>query len=683
MLTCTSRTLSAAALTLLVSSTLLNLTPASAEQTSEQMAPLASENESAVLEETDQLIISSDQSLQTVHTLVDQTLEAQVTESKEVAQDLDVKVIKLDESLDAQDQQQVIDSLEQVEGIDSVEPDYLIHNAAASLPANAGVSEPGWNALWHIRSIGANQVWPSFTGEGVVIGISDTGGPVRDVDVATVPGFDFTSLENGRDGTGWDNNPRDEGTWTSSATSSWHGLHVAGTAAASKNNYGVIGVAPEAKVQHVRSLGIGTNEYLSNITASWLWSAGIGVSGAPVNQSPAAVINASMSWPSTVCAPIVQNAINQLAAAKVPLVVAAGNNNQNAAAHSPGNCPGAITVGASSASGARAPYSNFGPTLDLYAPGGAGDGYIYSNFNTGSTVPAAASLAYNAGTSMAAPHVTGTIALMSQKNPDLSVEQIRSILTRTASTSSSGLKILNTKAAVDATPAAGPQVRGGIGAHYYANGGMQTFGNPLANEYASTLGGVIQHFSSNRSIYWSPERGAVSMWNPGAIGWAYRNASAERGYLGYPYGPEEARPGGAVQSFFNSSAGSLHHIYWSPSTGAQIINGNGGIYHRWVAGGHYNTYGYPISGELSQNGAAYQYFKKGNAETAMYWSEQYGPKVMNSKGAIFYHFRDKGFIDKYGYPTTDETWNGSYASVRFSKGYEIRWSPNGVWEVRL
>lgn len=709
------KTLTALALSSLTVACSLVVTPATATENTSSLTPeatgpslsvfaagtasaqVAAEANPQVLEETDQLIITpTDKNLdaQAVEEAVAQAVDATETVENtgdaveaETSNELGVVVANLGQDLDKAQQNELIRTLEQDPAIEKVEPDYVVKNATAALPATAAAGEPGWNSLWAIRHIGANQAWAQATGKGVIIGIADTGSPVEAADVNTVAGYDFVDLAYAKDGNGWDSNPVDDGTWMGATRSSWHGTHVAGTAAATINGRGVAGVAPEARVQHAKVLGTGTNGYISSIAAGYMWLGGIPVAGAPTNTTPSAVVNASMAWPSATCPSVIQSAINQLAAKNIPTVVAAGNAGANAWAYSPANCSGAIVVGASNTRNAHISYSNYGTALDIYAPGGAADGYIYSQFNTGATTPAANTWAYNAGTSMAAPHVAGTIALMKEKNPTLGVEQIRSILTRTATTGTNGIKVLNTQAAVNATPAAAPRftLTGAIGQHYHANGGASTFGQPTQNEYASA-GGFLQNFTSNRAIYWAPETGAHSIWHQGAIGRYYASQRWELGRMGFPLTDEQTRPGGAVQSFFNSGSRVTTHVYWSPSTGAVPMHGNGNIYETWANQGAYRTHGYPVNAEhaISHGGASQSFRSPGGGQEQAVWSPATGTKFINERGAIAAHWRDKGYTGKYGFPTTNESVGNGYHYVRFSNGYEIRWTAErGTWEVRI
>lgn len=99
------------------------------------------------------------------------------------------------------------------------------------------------------------------------------------------------------------------------------------------------------------------------------------------------------------------------------MVVAAGNNNANTLNFMPANCTGGglIVVGASDSAARKAAFSNYGIHVDVSAPGVG----IVSTLNAGTTVPGADSYVYYNGSSMAAPHVAGLVAMMRSKpSPD-------------------------------------------------------------------------------------------------------------------------------------------------------------------------------------------------------------------------------------------------------------------------
>jgi serine protease len=298
---------------------------------------------------------------------------------------------------------------------------------------------------WHYPSIKLEQAWDIEKGlsNPVTVAVLDTGilGNHPDFAGKLLPGFDFISdARAARDGNGRDNNAEDVGDLFEPTQSSYHGSHVAGTVAAATNNsLGVAGVSWGAKILPVRVLGQGGGT-IADIIDGMLWSAGLSVSGVPNNPNPADILNMSLGGNGS-CAqsPAYQEAINQINQAGKIIVVAAGNENQDASNARPASCSGVITVGATEFAKARAPYSNFGTRIDVMAPGGD----VSADLNNDTRPDGVLSLLKNDsngnfnfvfenGTSMAAPHVAGVIALLKSKDPSLTLSRALDVLTRTA-----------------------------------------------------------------------------------------------------------------------------------------------------------------------------------------------------------------------------------------------------------
>ncbi len=325
------------------------------------------------------------------------------------------------------------------------------------------------------------QAWDKSTGAGVIVAVIDTGyRPHADLAANIIGGYDFisdTAVSN--DGDGRDADAKDPGDAVKAGEcgsgepaqdepSSWHGTHVAGTIAALSNNgSGVAGVAFGAKVLPLRVLGK-CGGYTSDIADAIIWASGGSVSGVPANPNKARVINMSLGGGGA-CDNTTQNAINSARSHGTVVVVAAGNENQDAANSNPANCSGVIAVAATNRQGGRAYYSNYGSVVDVAAPGGAMSSAtdangILSTLNAGQTAPGADSYAFYQGTSMATPHVAGVVALMLSKNPSLTPDDVESKLKATArafpaTCAQCGSGIVDANAAVDAagstTPPAG------------------------------------------------------------------------------------------------------------------------------------------------------------------------------------------------------------------------------------
>ena len=316
----------------------------------------------------------------------------------------------------------------------------------------------------------ATQAWDITSGAGTVVAVLDTGITSHtDLNANVLPGYDFiidTAVSN--DGNGRDSDASDPGDWTTgqcgtASNSSWHGTHVAGTIAAVTNNAkGVAGMAYNAKIVPVRVLGT-CGGYDSDIADAMIWASGGTVSGVPANANPAEVINLSLGG-SGACGATSQAAINSAVSRGTTLVIAAGNDNANVSGSSPANCLNVVAVGATTSTGARSSFSNYGVGVDVAAPGST----IMSTMNAGTTSPGAESYVNYSGTSMATPHVAGIVALMqavatTPKTP----AEIESLLKSTArafpvtQTQLNGSGIANAKNAVDAVNGTPPPPTGG------------------------------------------------------------------------------------------------------------------------------------------------------------------------------------------------------------------------------
>ncbi|OHE96004.1 subtilase [Colletotrichum orchidophilum] len=167
-----------------------------------------------------------------------------------------------------------------------------------------------------------------------------------------------------------------------------HGTHVAGTIGST--TYGVAKLTSLISVK----VFIGNSASTSVILDGYNWAVNdISTKG----RAGKSVINMSLGGPASTAW---TTAINSAYSAGVITVVAAGNDGANAANTSPANAPNAVTVGAITSAWAIASYSNYGTSLDIFAPGTS----ILSTWYTSNTATNTIS-----GTSMASPHVAGLV----------------------------------------------------------------------------------------------------------------------------------------------------------------------------------------------------------------------------------------------------------------------------------
>jgi serine protease len=206
-----------------------------------------------------------------------------------------------------------------------------------------------------------------------------------------------------------------------------HGTHVCGTVAQTTNNgFGVAGIAFRTTVMPVKVLnaaGTGTHQWIAD-----------GIQYAV--DKGADIINLSLGGPSSTT---LENAVAYAYNSGVVVFAASGNDGAGSVDYPAAYDDYVIAVGATQYDETRAPYSNYGSSLDIVAPGGNTavdqniDGYADGVLqNTFSDTPVDWSYWFFQGTSMSTPHVSGVAALLLARNSTLTPDDIRSVLESTA-----------------------------------------------------------------------------------------------------------------------------------------------------------------------------------------------------------------------------------------------------------
>jgi thermitase len=293
--------------------------------------------------------------------------------------------LKVDEKADLA---QVIRAFKSSPYVEYAEPNYIAHVFITP-------SDLYWNSQWGMTKIEAPAAWDITTGsDSVTIAIVDTGVDLLHPDLKDklVSGYDFA---NG------DSSPQDD---------HGHGTHVAGIAAAKTNNgIGVAGLSWRAKIMPVKVLdNYGSGGY-EDVANGIIYAANNG----------ADIINLSLGGPAF--SSVLEDAVEYAHDLGCVVVAATGNNNSSVSY--PARYPEVIAVAATDSNDQRASFSNYGPEVDVAAPGVS----IRSTYWWGGST-----YGWLNGTSQAGPHVAGLAALIWSVNSDLSNIQVESIIKQTA-----------------------------------------------------------------------------------------------------------------------------------------------------------------------------------------------------------------------------------------------------------
>lgn len=293
-----------------------------------------------------------------------------------------------------------VEHMKKAKGVARIEHDAEVH-LLAKPPSPPGKSkqntQPPQQIPWGIYRIGAPEAWNTSTGSSstIEVAILDTGIDFDHPDlvgnlvwgVSTLNGKVSTKPKDYRDRNG-------------------HGTHVAGTIAALNNEIGVVGVAPDVELYAIKVLGNSGRGWISDIVLGIeqallgpdevLDSDGDGVIAGDPDDDAAEVI--SMSFGSSGDSQVLHDALRTAYEYGIVLVAASGNDGASSPSY-PAAYPEVIAVGATDSNDQVASWSNRG--AEITAPG----------VNILSTYPDDTYETLS-GTSMAAPHVSGVVALI-------------------------------------------------------------------------------------------------------------------------------------------------------------------------------------------------------------------------------------------------------------------------------
>jgi subtilisin family serine protease len=236
---------------------------------------------------------------------------------------------------------------------------------------------------------------PLYTGKGVKVAVLDTGININHPDLKIAGGVSFVSYT------------------TSLDDDNGHGTHVAGIIAAQNNDFGIVGVAPDVSLYSVKVLDSKGEGNYSDIIKGIEWCL----------QNKINIINLSLA--STEGSYALESEINKAISQGVIIVAAAGNYEDTSVTEKPVEYPakysGVIAVSAVDVNENIADFSARGPEIDLAAPGVEVTSTYLSN-----------SYAIDSGTSMAAPFVTGILALYEEAYPTKTNSDIQTMIEKQA-----------------------------------------------------------------------------------------------------------------------------------------------------------------------------------------------------------------------------------------------------------
>ncbi|MFJ7950171.1 S8 family peptidase [Lysinibacillus sp. NPDC096418] len=274
-------------------------------------------------------------------------------------------------------------------GVKSVSPSYVYHSF------NTGV-DPKKKDMYHLDLLQIDKALELAGDHEVKVAVIDTGVDYKHPDLKSqiLPPYNAVAPAN-------------------TAYSGYHGTHVAGIIGAAKDNaIGGHGINPKAKILPIDVFNGKEGAYDFAIAQGILYAI----------EQGADVINMSLGGYGE--SPLVKEAVKKAIDQGITIVAAAGNESTDDYSF-PASFEGVISVGSTNDRNKLSSYSNYGPSVNLVAPGED----VYStvlDVNKGS------SFVKESGTSMASPVVAGVVSLLKSKYPNLKPYEIKAILEMTS-----------------------------------------------------------------------------------------------------------------------------------------------------------------------------------------------------------------------------------------------------------
>jgi len=342
----------------------------------------------------------------------DDILTAYQAKSYHLIPKINVYVVHLEEGISVED---TLSALRNNPDVAYAGPDYKLHLCTTPndqlFRYQYALSNPGGQLLIPgsptakpQADIKATGAWDYVKGDpNTLIAVLDTGIDYTHPDLAS------KVIDHGRDFVNDDDDAYDD---------AWHGTHVAGIiAAATNNSEGIAGVAWNCRLLAGKIISASGEGDYSDLIEALIWAADYTNGNAKVG-----VINMSIGGPEP--DDFLEEALRYAYNKGIVLIAAAGNEASQGISYPAAYDSYCLAVGATDYNDKVASFSNYGPELDVAAPGVG----IISTIPLAQTDPGYLPYAYANGTSMATPHVAGLAALIKSAKPWLGASDIMKLI---------------------------------------------------------------------------------------------------------------------------------------------------------------------------------------------------------------------------------------------------------------